>query len=150
MAFMYGVAQIHTIMMKKYKIYKNKNMRKKIFEQKENFENSTQDIFPYVESAIDILDENLNWWKENWESLEDAIYEALKSNGEEDSRIKVRFIIFNGKAEETTDVTWHGPAIQYTIFTSDDIVDSVQEALGDTWNGHKVLQVDNRLIVMFE
>ena len=32
--------------------------------------NSTEDMFPYIESAIDILDSNLKWWKNHYSEIE--------------------------------------------------------------------------------
>ena len=37
------------------------------------FLNTTEDQFPYVESAINALDDNFNWWKENWGDNESMI-----------------------------------------------------------------------------
>lgn len=122
-------------------------MRNELFEADSIFENTTEDIFPYIESTIDILDDNLNWWKENYNKLEDDIRDAIKAK-EEDTDIKVRFIIFNGRSEE--DIVWHGPAIEYKMSVPEEIVEHVKESMGETWNGHKVIHVNNKLIVMFE
>ena len=51
------------------------------------FLNSTEDQFPYVESAINTLDNNFNWWKDNWPEIEQLIAQNLdkaikKSRGE--------------------------------------------------------------------
>lgn len=124
--------------------------KRMILEAKETFKNNTEDVFPYVESAIDILDENLNWWKQNWEDLEDDIKDALAEVGDKDATINVRFIVFNGEDETTSDVIWHGPAIEYEFSSDDETVKQIAEILGDTWNGHKILKQDNRLIILFE
>jgi membrane peptidoglycan carboxypeptidase len=44
------------------------------------FENSTEDQFPYVESAINSLDNNFKWWKENWEGLEQILSQKLQKS----------------------------------------------------------------------
>lgn len=127
-----------------------KKKRKLILEAKETFQNSTEDIFPYVESTIDALDENLNWWKNNFEELETDIKNAMNEVGEKDEYVSARFIIYHGEAEETPDVIWHGPAIQYTFTCDDNSVEKIHEILGDTWNGHKVFLDGRSLIIMFE
>lgn len=121
-----------------------------ILEAKKTFKSNTEDVFPYIESAINILDENLNWWKQIWEDLEDDIKDALAEVGDKNATIDVRFIIFNGEDETTSDVIWHGPAIEYEFSSNEDTVKKIAKEIGDTWNGHKVLRQDNRLIIMFE
>ena len=65
------------------------------------FLNSTEDQFPYVESAINTLDNNFKWWKENWPEIEELIAQYLDkamSDKFENKKVDVssRFTMFHG------------------------------------------------------
>lgn len=113
---------------------------------------STRDVFPYIESAINTLDTNFNWWKRNWEELErKLVTNIIKITDGKSVKIIPRFMIYNGPDEKTPDIIWHGPAIQY-IFDklSSNKVKELQNLLGgNTWKGHKLIVQDDTLIVLF-
>lgn len=126
------------------------------------FLNSTQDQFPYVESAVNTLDNNFNWWKENWPEIEQLMAQYLqeavkKSKGEFDLEskspkvdISSRFTVFHGSDEKVEDVIWTGPAIVYTLNgASAGIVNSVKRQFGGMYQGRKVFADGNQLIFLF-
>ena len=80
-----------------------------------NFKNSVQDTFPYVEAAIIILDNNLVWWKKNFEKLEEDIANAASKFSDRDLDVRVRFTMYNGPDENVEAVTWNGPAIEFNF-----------------------------------
>lgn len=115
------------------------------------FLNSVKDTFPYIESAIMILDNNLNWWKSNYKILEELIANEVRGAASSPLKINVRFIIYNGPDENVQYVKWSGPAIEFTIVEGSlQIVDKVKKSLGNLWEGHKVLTDENKIIIMFE
>ena len=126
------------------------------------FVNSTADQFPYVESAINTLDNNFNWWKDNWPEIEQLMEQYLKaaqkkSKGEfdigtESPKIDIssRFTVFHGADEKVGDVIWTGPAIVYTLNGADQkITNSIKAAFGGMYKGRKVFTDGNQLIFLF-
>jgi hypothetical protein len=116
------------------------------------FTNSIADTFPYIESAIFVLDNNLNWWKKNYKVLEEKIANIIRGVADTDTKVLVRFIIYNGPDEIVKSVTWNGPAIEFTFLeTSDKFAKKVCEQLGEkTWEGHKIITENNKLYVLIE
>lgn len=120
-----------------------------------NFSNSTEDQFPYVESALNTLDNNFNWWKENWPALEQLIAQQLnKATGENQEKgqvtISSRFTVFHGHDDNDTNVVWTGPSIVYTFAgTSGTVVKSIKDAFGGIYKGKKMFANNNDLIVLF-
>ena len=108
-------------------------------EGENSFSNKTEDQFPYIESTINTLDDNFNWWKKNWESLEQLISQNLKEIGETNSTITSRFTIFHGKDDSVKDVVWTGPAIVYTIQgISPEKVEELKKEFGGMYHGKKI------------
>lgn len=119
------------------------------------FLNSTQDQFPYIESAINTLDNNFNWWKENWPSLEELVAQYLHKALEdkfENKKINVssRFTVFHGSDEKVKDVIWTGPAITYEFEgASPSIVNAVKKQFGGMYKGRKIFAHENILVFLF-
>jgi len=115
------------------------------------FINSVKDTFPYIESAIVVLDNNLSWWKKNYESLEETIANEASGLAENPTEIKVRFTVYSGPDENVESVTWNGPAIELTfIEKSDKFVRDLKNRLGTSWEGHRLITDENKLIILFE
>lgn len=115
------------------------------------FLSSIKDTFPYVESAIYILDNNLNWWKQNSQILEEIIANEARGIANSNVEIVTRFTIYSGTDDVVKSVKWTGPAIEFNfIETSNDFVNKIKESIGTTWQGHRVLTEDNKLYIMFE
>ena len=116
------------------------------------FLNSIQDTFPYIESAILVLDNKLNWWKKNYKTLEEKIANISAEIANENKSVSVRFTIYNGPDENVQSVKWSGPAIEFTfIETSNDFANKVKNKLGEnTWEGHKMFVDDNKLFILIE
>jgi len=116
------------------------------------FTNSIKDTFPYIESAIIILDNNLNWWKKNYEILENKIANICRGIANKPITILTRFTIYSGADENVKSVKWNGPAIEFTFLeTSFDFVEKVKQELGkNTWEGHKLIVEDNKLFILIE
>lgn len=115
------------------------------------FLNSIKDTFPYVESAIIVLDNNLNWWKKNYELLEQKLSNIARGLAKTPVEIRTRFTVYSGPDENVEAVTWNGPAIEFTFFEQSPVfVEKVKNQLGNTWEGHKVLTDDNKLFILFE
>ena len=115
------------------------------------FTNSIKDTFPFIESAIVVLDNNLSWWRKNYEDLEEEI--ANEANGLADQPVNIitRFTVYSGPDENVESVKWNGPAIEFTfIEKSPNFVRDVKNAIGNNWKGHRLITDDNKLIVMFE
>ena len=119
------------------------------------FKNTTEDQFPYVESALNILDNNFNWWKDSWPEVEQLIAQYIdKANSDkfESTQIIVtsRFTVFHGVDEKAKDVIWTGPAIVYTLKgASPAIVSSVKNQFGGIYKGRKIFKDGNQLIFLF-
>jgi predicted unusual protein kinase regulating ubiquinone biosynthesis (AarF/ABC1/UbiB family) len=119
------------------------------------FLNSTEDQFPYVESALNSLDNNFNWWKENWPELEELISKYLSSalsDQFENKKINVssRFTIFHGSDEKVKDVIWTGPAVVYSFEgASLRIVKAIKNSFGGVYKGHKIFVDEDQLIFLF-
>jgi len=121
------------------------------------FSNSTQDQFPYVESALNILDNNFNWWKENYHTLEELIMTNLEKSTSDNMdispnniNISSRFTVFHGHDDKATDVVWTGPAIVYTFDgASNQVVRGIKDAFGGIYKGHKIFANENELIILF-
>jgi len=116
------------------------------------FSNSIKDTFPYIESAIFVLDNNLNWWKKNYELLEEKIANIARGIADKPITIITLFTIYNGPDEKVESVKWTGPAIEFTFLeTSSEFPKKVKKQLGEnTWEGHKLITEDNKLIILFE
>ena len=119
------------------------------------FINSTEDQFPYVESAINILDNNFKWWKENWAAIEQLISKYLSESRrdavqQQPINIASRFTVFHGADEKVEDVVWTGPAIVYTLngATSSELR-GVKNKFGGIYKGKKVFVDVNQLIFLF-
>jgi hypothetical protein len=115
------------------------------------FQNSIKDTFPFIESAIVKLDNNLSWWKKNFEEFEKLLANEITRASKKYIDVDTKLIIYNGPDENVETVTWSGPAIEFTLIeTSDSFVREVKEGIGNTWKGHKLITSGNRLIVLFE
>lgn len=116
------------------------------------FLNSISDTFPYIESAIMILDNNLNWWKKNYSVLEQKIANIIGKISDETVNVRIRFTVYSGPDENVKSVKWSGPAIEFTfIETSDEFARKVKDELGqNTWEGHKLIVEDNNLYILIE
>ena len=115
------------------------------------FKNSIQDTFPYVEAAIVILDNNLNWWKQNFGKLEELIANEAAGIADNPVNIRTRFTVYSGPDEAVDTVIWSGPAIEFTfIEKSSDFVRQLKNSIGNTWEGHRLITDDNKLITLFE
>lgn len=116
------------------------------------FINSIQDTFPYIESAILILDNRLNWWKKNHDILEKKIANIVSGLSDKSISIKTRFTIYSGTDENVKSVKWTGPAIEFVFLeTSNEFSNNVKKQLGGkTWEGHKMISEDNKLYIMIE
>ena len=114
--------------------------------------NSIQDTFPYIESAIIILDNNLNWWKKNYKVLEEKISNIANGLINKPTKVNIRFTIYNGQDDNVQSVKWTGPAIEFTFLeTSDQFANDVKTKLGgNTWEGHKLISENNTLYVLIE
>jgi len=119
------------------------------------FLNSTEDQFPYVESALNTLDNNFNWWKENWPELEQLMAQYLEeaiSDKFENTKVNVssRFTVFHGADEKVKDVIWTGPAIVYTFEgATSGIVRAIKTKFGGIYKGRKIFADENQLIFLF-
>jgi len=119
------------------------------------FLNSTEDQFPYVESAINSLDNNFNWWKNSWPDVEQLIAQYLEKamkNEFETSAVNIssRFTMFHGADEKAKDVIWTGPAIVYEIEgATSSVVSSIKNSFGGIYKGRKIFTDDNQLIFLF-
>jgi hypothetical protein len=119
------------------------------------FLNSTEDQFPYVESAINTLDGNFNWWKDNWPEIEQLMAQYLEkamSDAFENRKVTVssRFTVFHGADEKVEDVIWTGPAIVYTLEGAPPaITSSIKNSFGGMYKGKKVFSDGNQLIFLF-
>jgi hypothetical protein len=122
------------------------------------FINNTQDQFPYIESAISIMDNNLKWWQKNWENVQSKIEELLPKAIDDafeqagNNTIKTHFTIYTGKDPRSAEVLHNGPAIEYIIKNvSNSVIKNLIKALTDDGilKGHKMFSSDNKLIVMF-
>lgn len=119
------------------------------------YSNSTEDQFPYVEAALNTIDTNYNWWKENWAALEQLIAQQLvkaaSDNGENGQvSISSRFTVFHGHDEKDKNIVWTGPALVYSISgTTSTVVLSVKNAFGGIYKGKKMFANQNDLIVLF-
>lgn len=115
------------------------------------FLNSIKDTFPYIESAIVVLDNNLRWWKNNYEVLEQKLANEIRGIANEPLEIRTRFTIYNGPDEVVKSVIWSGPAIEFTLLDVSPItVKKVQESIGNNWEGHRVITDDDKLYVLFQ
>jgi len=115
------------------------------------FLNSIKDTFPYVESAIVVLDNNLRWWKNNYQVLEQKLANEAAGVAKEPVNIRTRFTVYSGPDEAVESVRWSGPAIEFTFLEkSPNFVKEVQQKLGNNWEGHRTITDDNKLIVLFE
>ena len=115
------------------------------------FEDSIKDTFPFVESTILKLDNNLAWWKKNYEKIEQLIAEKARDISSNPITIRTKLIIYNGPDENVKTVTWSGPALEFSFLeTSSSFVRSVKKSIGNTWGGHKLITSENRLVILFE
>jgi len=119
------------------------------------FLNSTEDQFPYVESALNSLDNNFNWWKENWPELEELISKYLTGALKDQFEIKKidvssRFTVFHGSDEKVKDVIWTGPAIVYSFKGAGaSAVNAIKNSFGGIYKGHKMFTDGEQLVVLF-
>ena len=112
--------------------------------------NSIKDTFPYIENTILILDNKLNWWKKNYKEFEQLLSNKIAAETSTNINIRTKFIIYNGPDEIET-VEWSGPALEFTVEeTSSIIVEKIINDIGNSWEGHRVISNDNKIIVMFE
>lgn len=120
-----------------------------------SFLNSTEDQFPYVEAALNTLDDNFNWWKENWVELEQLIAQYLNKGMKATMEMKKvavssRFTVFHGSDEKVDDVIWTGPAIVYKFEGAPTgVVKSIKNMFGGTYKGRKIFADGNQLIFLF-
>lgn len=119
------------------------------------FLNSTEDQFPYVESALNTLDNNFNWWKDNWPELEQLIAQYLDKAMKdqfENKKVDVssRFTVFHGADEKVGDVIWTGPAIVYTLAgAGPKVVNAIKSQFGGMYKGRKIFTEGEQLIFLF-
>lgn len=115
------------------------------------FENSIKDTFPYIESIILILDNNLAWWKKNYEDLEKEIANAAAKYSSRPIDVIIKLIIYQGPDEDVESVTWNSPAIEFDFIEAPSTLPKdIKQELGDIWDGHKLITDDNKLIILFE
>jgi hypothetical protein len=116
------------------------------------FLNSIKDTFPFIESTIIVLDNNFNWWKKNYEILEEKLANISSGIADKPIEILTRFTIYNGEDENVKAVKWNGPAIEFTFLeTSSEFAIKVKNQLGkSTWEGHKLITEDNKLFILIE
>lgn len=120
-----------------------------------NYSNSTEDSFPYIESSLNTIDSNFNWWKDNWLTLEQIIAQQLNnaaSENQENGQVSIssRFTMFHGHDEKDTSIIWTGPSIVYSFSgTSPTVVQSIKEAFGGIYKGKKIFANNNDLIILF-
>jgi len=112
------------------------------------FINTTEDQFPYIEAAINSLDNNLNWWKSNWENIENTLMNAWTKSSSEPVRIKTHFTIYAGPDDTVKDIKWTGPAIEYTFIGVNSLTD-MKKHIGNILEGHKVIFEGNKVIILF-
>jgi len=110
----------------------------------------TNDAFPYIESAIRILDDNLTWWKANYKAWDQHLLSTVESVNP-NATIEAKFIIYNGPDERLVDIKRHQPAIKYTIenITVEEAQD-IGDKLGESWEGHHIFTHDEDIIVLIE
>jgi hypothetical protein len=115
------------------------------------FIDNTLDTFPYIESTIRILDDNLNWWKANYKGFESKLSKAVGKISKEKVRVESLFIIYNGPEERNPDIKRATPAIKYTLNDLDlDQISQVADLIGGDWEGHIIEHHDDDIIVLFE
>jgi len=119
-----------------------------------NFTNSTEDQFPYVEATLNSIDNNFNWWKENWQTIEQLISqhlkELIKKSNSQSISVSSRFTFFHGHDEKNVDVIWSGACIVYTISGVDpSIVKGIKEKFNGVYKGKKIFVNENDLIILF-
>lgn len=110
----------------------------------------TEDTFPYIESTIRILDDNLNWWKAHADEFDKYLL-SIVSDINNNATIESKFIIYNGPDERLTDIKRHQPALKYTI--ENITIEEAQEIgdkIGDNWEGHTIFTHDEDIIVLIE
>jgi hypothetical protein len=119
------------------------------------FLNSTEDAFPYVESALNSLDNNFKWWKEKWPEIEQLIAqyldEAMKDSFElKKAKVTSRFTMFHGTDERSEDVVWTGPAIVYTFIGGvSGVANKIKNSFGGMYEGRKIFVDGKQLIILF-
>jgi len=117
------------------------------------FLNSTEDQFPYIDAAINSMDNNYKWWKEHWADLEQMVAQYLDKamkDSFEIKKVKVssRFTMFHGNDQKAKDVVWTGPAIVYTFMgASTGIVSAIKTQFGGIYEGHKIFTDKDQLII---
>lgn len=115
------------------------------------FINDIKDTFPYIESTIQVLDDNLAWWKVNAPKLEEKITQTIQDELNINStEIDTDFFIYNGPDEEVQSVKFKAPALRISFpDLTDEEVFKIKEKLGNEWEGKRVYQEVNNLIVLF-
>lgn len=116
------------------------------------FNNSTEDQFPYIEATLNSIDNNFNWWKENWVTVEQLISQNLKELVKKvnDVTITSKFTFFHGHDEKDKDVVWTGACISYKINNVDNkILYLLKDKFNGVYKGKKIFVVDNQLIILF-
>jgi len=120
------------------------------------FLNNTEDQFPYIEAAISSLDSNLNWWKENWSTIESDLLSAYGKSASTamsisgNVKVRTRFTIYNGTDDVVSSVKWTGPAIEYTFLNADNkAMQEMKNNIGNILKGHKVIVEGNKVIILF-
>jgi len=114
------------------------------------FINTTEDQFPYIEAAISSLDNNLNWWKSNWENMENTLMNAYTKVSSSPTKIRTRFTIYNGSDDVAKDIKWTGPAIEYTFVNANSgDIQEMKKHIGNILEGHKVIFKDNTVTILF-
>lgn len=115
------------------------------------FLNTIKDTFPYVESTIIILDNKLGWWKKNGELFEQELANEIRGLASTPIDVRTRLIIYSGPEQQVQAVQRIGPALEFTLQeVSSEFVLKVKNKIGNTWNGHRLITDENKLIVMFE
>lgn len=115
------------------------------------YNDSIKDTFPFIESTIIKLDNNLGWWQKNYEILEDKMANIVSGVVDSPVNIRTRFTIYNGTDDSVETVEWNGPALEFTfIETSPSVIEKVKNKLGGNWEGHRILTEENKLYVLFE
>ena len=68
-----------------------------------------------------------------------------------DPEVDVKFILYDGPDQRAEEVELNTPAIRfYFPELTDQEVEQIHQKIGDTWNGRKVYQEVNSLIIIFE
>jgi len=117
----------------------------------ENYLNSINDTFPFIEKSILVLDKYLPWWKNNYKSLEALINNKISKLTENEIDIKINFIFYSGPDDYVKSVSLNCPAFEFVFLeTTSTLVKEIKKSIGKTWEGRRLITDENKLIILFE